>query len=132
MALAMGAKAADFNLPGVDGKSHSLKELADKKALVVIFSCNHCPYVQAYEGRIMDIQKDYGALGLQVVAINSNEDVNHPDDSFDNMVKRAKEKKFNFFYLRDAAQKTARDYGATHTPHIFLFNEKRDCPLYLQ
>lgn len=126
MALAQGAKAAEFNLPGVDGKNHSLKELADKKALVVIFSCNHCPYVQAYEGRIVDIQKDYGALGVEVVAINSNEDVNHPDDSFDNMVKRAREQKFNFLYLRDASQKTARDYSATHTPHIFLFNEKRE------
>ena len=118
-------KAADFDLPGVDGKNHSLKELSDKKAVIVIFSCNHCPYVQAYEDRIMEIQRDYAARDVQIIAINSNEDVQHPDDSFENMMKRAKEKKFNFLYLRDESQKAARDYGATHTPHIFLFDRKR-------
>jgi len=126
MELKTGAKAASFDLPGVDGKNHSLKELEDKKALVVIFSCNHCPYAQAYEGRIMEIQKDYSPKGVQVVSINSNEDVKHPEDSFDNMVKRAKEKNFNFLYLRDESQQVARDYGATHTPHIFLFNQKHE------
>ena len=119
-------KAIDFDLPGVDGKNHTLKELAGKKAVIVIFSCNHCPYVQAYEDRIMAIQSDYAAQGVQVVAINSNEDQNHPEDSFENMVKRAGEKKFNFLYLRDESQKTARDYGATHTPHIFVFDSNKD------
>ena len=118
-------KATDFELPGVDGKTHSLKELAAKKAVIIIFSCNHCPYVQAYEDRIIRIQKDYADKGVQIAAINSNEDLNHPDDSFENMVKRAKEKKFNFLYLRDESQKVARDYGATHTPHIFLFDQDR-------
>ncbi len=126
MTIQLNEKAADFDLPGVDGKSHSLKELAEKKAVIVIFSCNHCPYVQAYEDRVMEIQKDYGPKGVQVIAINSNEDVQHPDDSFENMVLRAKERKFNFLYLRDASQKTARDYGATHTPHIFLFDRERN------
>lgn len=123
MALA-ASKAIDFELPGVDGKSHSLKELADKKAVIVIFSCNHCPYVQAYEDRIIEIQKDYAAKGVQVVAINSNDSLNYPEDSYENMVKRAKERKFNFLYLRDEDQKAARAYGATHTPHIFLFDQK--------
>ncbi len=125
MALKIGDSAPGFELPGVDGKNYSLKGLADKKALIVIFSCNHCPYVQAYEDRIMEVQKDYGAKGVQVVAINSNEDLNHPDDSFENMVKRAKEKKFNFLYLRDESQGAAKAYGATHTPHIFLFDGDR-------
>ena len=119
-------KAPDFDLPGVDGKSHSLAGLKDKKAVVVIFSCNHCPYVQAYEDRIKDIQKDYAGKGVQVVAINSNEADNYPEDSFDNMVERAKEKKFNFLYLRDESQSVARAYGATHTPHIFLFGPDRE------
>ena len=118
-------KAPDFELPGTDGRTHSLKSLSDKKALVVIFSCNHCPYVQAYEDRIIELQRDYAGKGVQVVAINSNEDVNHPDDSFDNMVKRARDRKFNFLYLRDESQRVAKAYGATNTPHIFLFDDKR-------
>ena len=110
--------APDFSLPGVDGKTHHLKSFAEKPVLVVLFSCNHCPYVQAYEDRLIEIQRDYGDRGVQLVAINSNDDVDYPEDSFENMVKRAKEKKFAFYYLRDESQKVARDYGATHTPHI--------------
>lgn len=119
-------KAQDFNLPGVDGKNHSLSEFKDKKALITVFSCNHCPYVQAYEDRLIDIQKDYGPKGAQVVAINSNESDNYPEDSFENMAARAKMKKFNFPYLRDESQNVARSYGATHTPHIFLFDQRGD------
>lgn len=119
-------KAPDFNLPGVDGKNHSLKELADKKAVIVIFSCNHCPYVQAYEDRIISIQEDYEGKGVRIVAINSNETEGHPDDSFEDMVKRAKEKKFNFLYLRDDSQEVAKAYGATHTPHVYLFGSNRE------
>lgn len=122
MTLTIGQKAKYFSLPGVDGRNHSLTEFKDKKAALVIFSCNHCPYVQAYEDRIMDIQRDYQTKGLQVIAINSNDSVNYPEDSFENMVKRAKERQFNFLYLRDETQQTARDYGATHTPHLFLLD----------
>ncbi len=120
------SKAADFSLPGTDGKTHSLKDYADKKAVIVIFSCNHCPYVQAYEDRMMDIQKDYGAQGAQVITINSNDAVKYPDDNFEAMKKRAKERNFNFPYLRDDSQDVARAYSATHTPHIFLFDEFRN------
>lgn len=126
MAIKIGSKAVDFDLPGVDGKNHSLKELSDKKAVIIIFSCNHCPYVQAYENRMIEIQKDYEAQEVQIVAINSNEDIHHPEDSFTNMAQRAKEKKFNFLYLRDESQKAARNYGATHTPQIFLFDKNRE------
>ncbi len=122
MALLLGAKAPDFDLPGVDGKNHSLKELTDRKALVIIFSCNHCPYVQAYEDRIIAIQQDYASKGVAVVAINANEDRFHPEDSFPVMVKRAHEKNFNFIYLRDQTQSVANAYQATHTPHVYLFN----------
>ena len=126
MALTNLSKAADFSLTGTDGKTHSLAELSDKKALVVIFSCNHCPYVQAYEDRINQIQKDYAPRGAQVVAINSNDDVHYPEDNLANMKKRAQEKQFAFLYLRDDSQGVARAYGATHTPHIFLFDQKRE------
>jgi peroxiredoxin len=125
-ALAVGSKAKPFSLPAVDGKTYKLESFADKQVLVIIFSCNHCPYVQAYEERIIAIQKDYAERGVQVLAINSNDDVNYPEDNFDNMVKRAREKKFNFPYLRDASQEVAKSYGATHTPHIFLFDGNRE------
>jgi peroxiredoxin len=123
--LEIGSSAPDFNLTGVDGKKYSLDSFKDKKALIVIFSCNHCPYVQAYEERIIKIQKDYADKGVAVAAINSNEDVNYPDDSFENMKKRAAEKNFNFPYLRDEEQSAARAYDATHTPEIFLFDADR-------
>jgi peroxiredoxin len=123
--LKIGSPAPDFNLPGVDGKKYSLTSFADKKALIIIFSCNHCPYVQAYEERIKQIQFDFESKGVSVVAINSNEDKGYPEDSFENMKKRSTEQKFNFFYLRDEDQSIARAYDATHTPEIFLFDKER-------
>ena len=123
--LEIGSSAPDFHLIGIDEKKYSLESFKDKKALIIIFSCNHCPYVQAYEDRVIQIQKDYADKGVAVAAINSNEDINYPDDSFENMKKRAAEKKFNFPYLRDEDQSIARTYDATHTPEIFLFDENR-------
>ena len=123
--LKIGSPAPDFNLPGVDGKKYALSFFAEEKALIVIFSCNHCPYVQAYENRIKQIQSDYAGKGASVVAINSNEDKGYPEDSFENMKKRATEQKFNFLYLRDEDQSVARAYDATHTPEIFLFDNER-------
>jgi peroxiredoxin len=123
--LKIGSPAPDFNLIGIHGKKYSLSSFKDKKALIVIFSCNHCPYVQAYEDRIKQIQKDYQIKGVEVIAINSNDDKGYPEDSFDNMKKRAAEKKFNFLYLRDDDQSVARAYDATHTPEIFLFDKER-------
>ncbi len=122
--LKIGSLAPDFNLSATNGKKYSLNTFADKKALIVVFSCNHCPYVQAYEDRIMEIQKDY-AKDLQVIAISSNEDENYPEDSFENMKARAQMKKFNFPYLHDETQNVAKAYGATHTPEIFLFDKER-------
>lgn len=123
--LKIGSPAPDFNLTGVDGKNYSLKSFSDKQALIIIFSCNHCPYVQAYEGRIKQIQDDYRGPGVEVVAINSNEAKGYPEDSFENMKKRATEQKFNFLYLRDEEQSVARAFDATHTPEIFLFDKQR-------
>ena len=123
--LTIGELAPDFTLPGVDGRAHGLTDFADKAVLLVVFSCNHCPYVQAYEDRLIAIQRDYAARGVQVVAINSNDDRNYPEDNFDSMVRRARERSFNFPYLRDATQTVARAYGATHTPQLFLFDRER-------
>jgi peroxiredoxin len=122
--LVIGSKAPDFYLIGVDDKYYSIDSFKDKKIICVVFSCNHCPYVKAYEGRIIDIQNEF-ENNLYIAAINSNDEANYPEDSFNNMKKRAKEKNFNFAYLRDADQKVATAYGATHTPEIFLFDENR-------
>lgn len=123
--LKIGSKLPEFNLIGTDNQSYSVDSYSDKKYLIVIFSCNHCPYVQAYEDRIMKIADDYSSV-LKVVAINSNDDKNYPEDSFEEMKKRAEKKKFNFDYLRDETQTVAKEFGATHTPEIFLFDEKRE------
>jgi len=123
--LAIGEKAPDFNLPSVDGKSYSLNSFEGKKAVVVMFTCNHCPYVQAYEGRMIAIQREFLENGVALVAINANETINHPEDNFPNMITRAKEQTYNFPYLRDENQKVANAFGAHYTPEIFLLDEKR-------
>ena len=122
--LTLGSKAPNFNLPATDGKSYSLDSFKNKRFLIVIFSCNHCPYVRAYEDRIIEIQKDFNEF-LNVVAISSNETVNYPEDSFEKMKERAELKKFNFPYLWDESQDIATAFGATHTPEIFLFDNDR-------
>jgi len=123
--LKLGLPAPDFNLIGVDDKNYSLGSFADKEALIIIFSCNHCPYVKAYEGRMKQIEEDFSGRGAAVVAINSNDAVNYPEDSFEEMKKRAESENFNFVYLRDEVQSTAKSYNATHTPEIFLFDKER-------
>ncbi len=121
-----GAVAPDFkNVRGVDGQIHSLSEYANSPILVVVFSCNHCPYVQAYEDRLISLQQEFKNRGVQFIAINSNDASTHPDDSFENMKKRALEKKFNFPYLRDESQDVAKAYRASHTPHLFVFDKDR-------
>ena len=123
--LPLGSFAVDFQLKGVDGKTHSLNSFSDKKSLVVVFSCNHCPYVVAYEGRMVQVQKDYSPKGVTLVAINSNDDSGYPEDSYPNMIKRAREQGFNFPYLRDETQEIAKKYGAICTPHVFAFDQQR-------
>lgn len=123
--LPLGARAPDFDLPGVGGKRYSLDSFKDKPVLVVVFSCNHCPYVKAYEDRMVSIQKDFASKGVQLVAINSNDEKTYPEDSFTEMVRRAKEKGFNFPYLRDETQDVVTSYGAVCTPHVFAFDKSR-------
>lgn len=121
----LGTRAPDFDLPGVDGRRHSLASFADKPVLVVIFSCNHCPYVKSVEEEMVSIQRDYASKGVQLVAINSNDEKSYPEDSFPEMVKRSKEKAFNFPYIRDETQEVVTAYGAVCTPHVFAFDRER-------
>ena len=123
--LALGSPAVDFHLKAIDAKSYSLRDFGDRKALVIVFSCNHCPYVQAYEDRMVRLQRDYSGKGVTLVAINSNDDHDYPEDSFENMIRRAKDKGFNFPYLRDETQDVALRYGAICTPHVFAFDVQR-------
>ena len=119
--LRIGDKAVGFVLKGTDDKQHSLDDYSGKH-VVVIFSCNHCPYVQAWEDRMIKIQMDYAPKNVQLVAINSNDGVKYPDDNFSKMKERAREKRFNFPYLHDEDQKVASAYGAERTPEVFLFD----------
>lgn len=123
--LKAGAPAADFRLPGVDGREHALAEYKDKPVLGIVFSCNHCPYVQAFEERMVAVQRDYAARGFQLVAINSNDEAAYPDDDFAHMVERAQAKGYNFPYLRDESQRVADAYGAVCTPHVMVFDKER-------
>src|SRR5918997_2327012 len=116
-----GDEAIAFELPGVDDRHHALADYADKEAVALIFTCNHCPYAQAWEDRIVQTQADYADRGVQVIAINANDPAKYPDDSFPRMKERAQEKGFNFPYLFDESQEVARAYGAERTPEVFLF-----------
>ena len=122
--LEIGAHAPDFRLTGVDGKDYTLGSFKDKPVLAVLFTCNHCPYVQAYEDRLLALQFEFAPRGVQFVAINPNDNVSYPEDNFDNMVKRAKQKNYNFPYLRDENQRVAHAFGAEYTPETFVLNSK--------
>jgi len=124
-ALHTGASLPQFaGLLGTDGKKYSSGDFHEQ-VLIIVFSCNHCPYVQAYEERMIALQKDYAARGVRLVAINSNEIRNYPEDSYEHMVERAHTKGFNFTYLRDEDQAVADAFGATHTPQFFIFDRER-------
>ncbi len=133
--LDIGASAPDFDLPGVDGSNHPLKEYADAKALVVVFTCNHCPTAQAYEARLAKLHDDYKSKGVAVVAISPNDpkavrldELGYTDlgDSFEDMKIRARDHKYPYPYLYDGeAQTVARAYGCLATPHVFIFDADR-------
>ena len=119
--LALGSPAPPFSLPGVDGETHSLDAFAAAKALVVVFSCNHCPYVIAYEERLVRLASEYQPRGAQFIAINANDPNTHASDGFDEMKVRAAERGFPFPYCQDRSQDIARAFGATRTPEVFVF-----------
>lgn len=121
----LGTIAHDFNLPGVDGNNHTLAEYQDSPVLVVMFICNHCPYVQAIEDRLISLAHELSTLKVKFVAISSNDPTNYPEDSFTNMQIKAKKKGYPFHYLFDATQQTAKAYGAVCTPDFFVYDANR-------
>lgn len=119
----VGDIATDFKLKSTGDKMVSLKDFKDAKGFIVIFTCNHCPYAKAYEDRIIGLDKKYSKLGYPVIAINPNNPAKQPEDAFDRMKTRAKEKHFTFPYLFDEGQRIYPQYGATKTPHVYLLQK---------
>ena len=122
----VGDLARDFKLKDVTGKHVSLSDYKNAKGFIVIFTCNSCPISQMYEDRIITLNEKYETKGYPVIAINPNDPLQQPSDSFDKMKERSKEKEFNFPYLFDETQAIATAYGASRTPHVFLLNKETD------
>ncbi|MCP4406799.1 MAG: thioredoxin family protein [Gammaproteobacteria bacterium] len=117
-----GRPAVNFELPGVDGKQWRLQDCRGEKGLLVMFICNHCPYVKAVRERLVRDTRELLDYGINSVAIMSNDTAEYPEDSFENMIKVAQEFKFPFSYLLDESQQIAKDYGAVCTPDFFGYN----------
>ncbi|MBF0420391.1 MAG: thioredoxin family protein [Magnetococcales bacterium] len=121
----LGVPAADFSLPGVDGSSYSLSSFSGSTLLLVMFVCNHCPYVKAVWDRLIALRQDFSRQDVAMVAINSNDSHAYPEDSFSNMQQLARTKNLPFPYLVDTSQSVARDYGAVCTPDFFVYDKQR-------
>jgi thiol-disulfide isomerase/thioredoxin len=121
MALELDALCPAFDLPGTDDRNHTNGELAGKLAVVVV-SCNHCPYVVAYEPRLVALANEYGARGVAFLAVNANDATRYPDDGMQAMKQRAKERAFPFPYVRDDSQAFVRALGARFTPELYVFD----------
>ena len=119
---AFGWQAPDFDLPGVDGKRYMLRDVAGPNGLLVMFICNHCPYVKAVIRRIVRDVNDLKALGVGAIAIMSNDPTEYPEDSFENMKRVAAQLSFPMPYVLDQSQAVAKAYGAVCTPDFFGFN----------
>lgn len=122
MTIQIGEKRIPFELKNVDGRKVSSESLAGGKPMAVIFSCNHCPYVLAWEDRMISLGKTYMPKGVAFALINANDPKKYPEDGFPGMTARANEKGYPFPYLHDETQDTARAYGAARTPEVFLFD----------
>jgi len=122
--LQIGDKAPDFSLPATDGKTYSLADFKTK-AMVVFFTCNHCPFVTGSDDVTRATALRFRDKGVTFVGLNSNSEQNHPDDSFDHMVSRMKEQNFPWIYVRDKSQDTAKAYGALRTPHFYVFDQEQ-------
>lgn len=122
--LHIGDPLPHFSLPATDGMTVDSTMIKDP-VLAVIFTCNHCPYAQAYEDRFIDLAEHFDEEGVQFVLINSNDDENYPEDSFDAMKQKHDELGYPFPYCHDASQDVARSFGALCTPHCFIFDQER-------
>jgi peroxiredoxin len=120
----VGDTASDFKLKNVDGKTVSLADFKNAKGFIVVFDCNTCPYSKAYSERIIALNKKYASLGFPVIAINPNDPTQSEGDSFDEMIKLAKKKGYDFPYLVDESQAVAKSFGATNTPHAFVLTKE--------
>jgi len=118
----IGMSAPDFSLPGIDGKTHALRDFDGAPALLVMFICNHCPFVKHIRTELARLGKDYQQRGVAVVAINSNDANKYPDDSPAKMKQEASDAGYSFPYLVDASQEVAKAYGAACTPDFFVFD----------
>jgi peroxiredoxin len=122
MALNLGDTAPEMNLLGVDGKTYTFADIAGAKATVVMFWCNHCPYVIPNQDRAIALQSEFAAQGVRFAAVCANNAEAYPEDGYPAMQQRAADKAYNFPYLHDASQTLARAYGAQRTPEIFVFD----------
>ncbi len=122
----VGDRATDFRLKNVDGNYVSMSDYPDARGFVVVFTCNHCPYAVAYEDRLIEINNKYTPKGFPVIAINPNDPALQPQDSFEQMQVRAREKGFTFPYLFDDGQSVYPVYGATRTPHVYLLAKQNN------
>ena len=123
--LKIGSAAPDFKLPATDGGVRTLASFAGSRVLVLNFTCNHCPYAQAYEDRFIALAAEFGPKGVAFAAVSPNDAKTYPADSFESMKQRAEERNYPFPYLYDEAQSAARAYGAVCTPHVFVFDASR-------
>ena len=121
----LGAPAPDFELPATDGNTYTLESFAGADALLVMFICNHCPYVEAVQGRLVELGQDYADDDLGILAICSNDPERYPDDDFASMKRAAAELGYPFPYAQDLTQQVARAYGAECTPDFFLYDRDR-------
>ena len=124
--LKPGDEATGFTLKNVDGKSVSLSDYKDQSGVILVFTCNPCPFAKAYEQRIIKLHNTYSDMGFPVVAINPNDVDISPDDTMEQMKARAREKDYPFVYLKDETQEVYKSYGATKTPHIYLLKKHGD------
>jgi len=120
----VGDEAADFKLKNTDGKMVSLSDFKSAKGFIVVFTCNHCPYAKKYEDRIVELDKKFKNQGYPVIAVNPNDPNVQPEDGYQQMIERAKQKGFTFPYLVDEGQKIYPLYGATKTPHVFVLQKE--------
>ena len=125
LASQIGTLASNFDLSATDGKNYSLDSFKESKALVVVFTCNHCPYAKAAWPILTKLANEYRNLGVAFVGINPNDETQYPEDSFEVMKQRVKDWKINFPYLRDEAQEVTRAYGAVCTPDVFVYDKNR-------
>lgn len=119
----VGDKVKDFKLKNIDNNEVSLKNFEKAKGFIVVFTCNTCPFAVAYEDRVIALNNKYASKGYPVIAINPNDVTKQPDDSFESMKKRAKDKNFAFPYLYDETQEIAKLYGASKTPHVYILSK---------